>query len=813
MGFLFKHALLAPTAVITDWEAVFPSGVVPENEPVPVRLAVLSSNGSPSLPVTYSIAVGGDPSGKFSVIGDELWLDEPLDYDVATSHTLVLRAATSAGSVNTNVTVTVGDVTSASPAIASQTADFGALTLANAGIWYPPNTGGAIVTSLITGGTLATGNAWTIDNTTGGLKRSSTTPAMIAGTLICSYTNAAGTDTATITINPIANAYSVANNTEFAAVINLTDAVRSGKKCMLRYSSTVYVHPSLYQKFTAMTDWFEVTSHDQNKLATMNVFRPNTLSNAPVSYIRLSYLRFKTNYQQDMGFHGNMACNHLHIHHCDFVGDCIPGRLNLGTTMPNGIDGRWWQIQVAGNSQDVTIEHNTFFYAYKAMSISGNGITIRYNWQQYCWDDFINMQIILTGTTGLPTQNVTIAYNVQSDHTNNGAYTHPDFLQTAGANNVYGAPFINITVKGNICFIGWEGEKKPILYGANGPGSTIGGQDTANVANWDNGPLCQFLILQNQIGTTGNDTYCTYDTWIVDGNVQFTPTFYGIVFQYGLTGISSINNNTIARWWVPDGSPLKYTTVNFQARWPAINASMQQPFVTATVPPNGNTPVIDYAFDEDVVVANNVAEGISQTTVAPGVPYPATSAPYVGVNNDPNLAYNSFASYTDRFQGTTMRPSTYLEALNEARIKVGGPLSAAVNGVADIGAVGTTLANGYIDWTAVPFDNPAAETRFNFTGLLVDLTGRVAGSTVVSDLITVTGVTGTGVEVKANRGEMRVTDAAGTVWRDWQPAIEPYNVINGFVFQLRDVAPASGVTRNLTVNCGSYSDTWSITSA
>lgn len=64
---------------------------------------------------TFSIEVGDDPDNKFAIANDdELQIDEPLDYETATSHLVTITATPSVGDVITRqFTITVTDVAEA----------------------------------------------------------------------------------------------------------------------------------------------------------------------------------------------------------------------------------------------------------------------------------------------------------------------------------------------------------------------------------------------------------------------------------------------------------------------------------------------------------------------------------------------------------------------------------------------------------------------------------------------------------------------------------------------------------------------------
>lgn len=137
------------------------------------------------------------------------------------------------------MTIEVGNVAGALT-VNNQIADFGAKTLSGAGVWHPTVAVGQITQAEIIGGTLQ-GTGWQIQTVDGGLYKTHAvavgSDSISAGTLICSYNN--GADTATVTINAIANTYSFATQAELNALIAISAAIMSGKTMLQREGTTL----------------------------------------------------------------------------------------------------------------------------------------------------------------------------------------------------------------------------------------------------------------------------------------------------------------------------------------------------------------------------------------------------------------------------------------------------------------------------------------------------------------------------------------------------------------------------------------------
>lgn len=152
------------------------------------------------------------------------------------------------------------------PAVANQTLTFGALTLEDAGGVAPTNTGGSITSASIDSGDasghfqIATDG--TITPTAAGEAAGLSGPY----TLGCTFTNSAGSDTATITVNTEADTYSVTPETdgletEFDAAL---DAITSTGGKTVKFRPGTHLVPRDPNAFSSRAFAAEVviTSHD-----------------------------------------------------------------------------------------------------------------------------------------------------------------------------------------------------------------------------------------------------------------------------------------------------------------------------------------------------------------------------------------------------------------------------------------------------------------------------------------------------------------------------------------------------------------------
>lgn len=187
---------------------------------------------------TYTPTLTDDAGGVFDLSGDTVVTAALLDFETEDEYEIEI---TFDNGVHTPIveqfTITVTDVaegTSPAPVVANQTLAFGALTKAGQGGYAPVNTGSAPTSASITSGD-ASGH-WQV--TAEGILSPSTTgdtANLNLGpyTLGMSFTNGAGSDTATFTVNITADRWTVANIAE-ADALTWTNAVMGGKGVLFR---------------------------------------------------------------------------------------------------------------------------------------------------------------------------------------------------------------------------------------------------------------------------------------------------------------------------------------------------------------------------------------------------------------------------------------------------------------------------------------------------------------------------------------------------------------------------------------------------
>ena len=118
-------------------------------------------------------------------------------------------------------------------------------------------------------------------------------------------------------------------------------------------------------------------------------------------------------------------------------------------------------------------------------------------------------------------------------------------------------------------------------------------------------------------------------------------------------------------------------------------------------------------------------------------------------------------------------------------------------------ATGTTLTIGGVSdtFTSTTVAQDVTPAAFNFT----DVTGAAAASVQQSNVVTITGITGS-VAVSVSGGEYRVNSGTYTATAG--------TVANGDTIQLRQTASAlDSTTTSVTLTVGTGSDTWTVTTA
>ncbi|NOX51245.1 MAG: hypothetical protein GXP16_12040, partial [Gammaproteobacteria bacterium] len=178
------------------------------------------------------------------------------------------------------------------------------------------------------------------------------------------------------------------------------------------------------------------------------------------------------------------------------------------------------------------------------------------------------------------------------------------------------------------------------------------------------GPALQSILMQNLFGGT-------YDNWLIEGNIFCSTLVHGITNEVVLSN-SKIVNNTLLRPWHGD--------VNGDGLTDHHDGFFNYPAPTIRVIGNG-----------DVVVQNNICEAV---TLVAGTP----------VIRDNHTALSRFdkTTYSVPLQGTDFAPLTIADLTNQARMVANGVLDVDNSGgptLGDMGAVGTTIDNGFYDFT------------------------------------------------------------------------------------------------------------------
>jgi hypothetical protein len=210
-----------------------------------------------------------------------------------------------------------------------------------------------------------------------------------------------------------------------------------------------------------------------------------------------------------------------------------------------------------------------------------------------------------------------------------------------------------------------------------------------------------------------------------------------------------------------------------------------------------------YLIDFDGgIVRFNIYHGITVETPSSAV----TEADNITADRDAVSGAESYAELFDDPQS--------LEAITDPEtnfaIKTGG---AADTQAHKAGAAGT----GYINYTTREHDFPWNEGGFTATNAFTDATGAALSTLTTSAPVQVTGISATGALVEisgAGSPQFRITsdEAGSTVVTDWG---DTYAIIDANEWLwLRDTSSGSYETAvSVTINIGTSSDTWSITTA
>lgn len=512
--------------------------------------------------------------------------------------------------------------------VANQAADFGALTLANAG-GYQVVASDTIASASITGGTLSVDGHCVI-SASGIITRN--VVAWTSGTLIVRCVDGSGNvASGTVTITAIASAYSIASDSEGNTVFALGDATISGKTVYCRYADgTVYGAMNNFGRFKSLTSVLTITSHDHANMAIWQRFQIGA-STGTVGNITLSYLAFYRPYAQwggnNMIVLGNTVSAHdITIDHCTFLSDLVAGR--LGGTVYQGIYRYFIGVGTAGFS-NLSVTNCEASFGVHFVSFTGTGLTLTGNHVHDMWGDFLNLTPQSNGNT---TGTILVENNQFHDPIANMNLLHPDFIQAFAFNQVGSGAINDLTVLGNVVFPGFEGE---------------------NALSPVTGPLLDFMLMQTAGATV------TFANHTVEGNVAYLFTIHGITYEGVLSGTSVLRNNSFLRYW----SAIQDEAHGFHTyEYPQVRGNFSGAGIT---------------------IQANACEDI---TIVSGSPT---------LTNNNTSATKTLVSYEALYQGTSFEPFTRTDALNEARMLIGGPLD-----VGSIGAVGTTTANGFYNFDA-----------------------------------------------------------------------------------------------------------------
>lgn len=332
----------------------------------------------------------------------------------------------------------------APPVVTAETVDFGAKTLINSGD-YALTASGSPTSWNITGGSAS--SQYNIDNN-GVLTSAVANPT--GGTLTVTATNAAGTSPAeTITINSIANAYSVAPSTSETQLEQATEAagLALGDSVLLRSGNYNQAQADRRTKRTAAptgtwggSNYVVVTKHTG---ATPVIWRwVVDASGGSGAYFNFYQLDFEG---KNDGVHSGSAaglimfinsCNDCSVEECDFTApDVTPSTVNLAN-----------HVYIAGaSSSGMVVKNNTMHSAYDGISIIGPNSVVEGNIATSIWNDCVKASD--------PFNDSSISWNTFYDKKYGDGGLHGDFIQGNFSGATAGT-LDNITVGGNLLFRG-----------------------------------------------------------------------------------------------------------------------------------------------------------------------------------------------------------------------------------------------------------------------------------------------------------------------------------------------------------------------
>lgn len=175
------------------------------------------------------------------------------------------------------------------PIVADQATTFGALTKASAGAFTPVNSGGAITNASIDSGNTGThfqiSAAGLITPTAAGDTANLASGPYVLG---CTFTNADGSDTATITITADANTYSVLTGEISAAFTEIGTASAGARTIKIRPGD--FTISATTSKNHAFTNIVTITSHDTSNMASVPAgWDVRNCDNMTFDYIRCKF--------------------------------------------------------------------------------------------------------------------------------------------------------------------------------------------------------------------------------------------------------------------------------------------------------------------------------------------------------------------------------------------------------------------------------------------------------------------------------------------------------------------------------------------
>jgi len=225
---------------------------------------------------------------------------------------------------------------SAAPVVANQTLNFGRNAITGQYSEVVANTGGAITSASITSGN-GSGH-WQI-SATGVLSPASTRTLDASYTLGCSFTNASGTDTATITIPTEADAWDAATTTQMTAAMSaLGSGVSTPKKVYLLSDSLYSLTPgsggTVKAWFDSKVHTAEVTIQSRTDIDnTPAIFDLNSIGGTAWRNFRFKNIKWNCRFLREtyrdatyaLVINGG-AWGTVIFDACDLAGDCV----NLG---------------------------------------------------------------------------------------------------------------------------------------------------------------------------------------------------------------------------------------------------------------------------------------------------------------------------------------------------------------------------------------------------------------------------------------------------------------------------------------------------